>query len=206
MISALPSTLRLFVASLLWPGGTEPLAPAQVPLRNPTSLRFHLRHEHGLTNTSRNVIRDIPTMPGFAPDTFDFGQLGVAPVTVHRPSSAAAFQRARYGRFAPQHLSTLSPDDLWWEDEEVPAPNVTNRATLLVLAQMANNAYYDDKTNDKGWYDMGTNWTVASTLLLHQRYQLTLYSGISCWMGARRRRLPWPCLCVRRQLDRCGIH
>jgi lipase ATG15 len=54
---------------------------------------------------------------------------------------------------------------LRWDDEEVEGPNITSRMTLQTLAKMSNNAYYDWNMTDKGWYDLGSDWTVVSEIL-----------------------------------------
>lgn len=51
-----------------------------------------------------------------------------------------------------------------WHEEEVPGPDVESRETLQVLAKMTNNAYYDGP-QEKGWYDLGGNWTQVSSSL-----------------------------------------
>jgi len=48
---------------------------------------------------------------------------------------------------------------LAWDDEELTAPDVESRETLLELAKMTNNAYVEP--DDPAWYDLGANWTTA---------------------------------------------
>jgi lipase ATG15 len=153
MLGSLPSTLQLLL------GLVVSNQDAQTPLPATSSIRFSLRHEHAIMNSSRIILRDIPQSTDLvASNTYD---IGVAPMTIHRPSSSSAFQQARFG---PRNGEALQ--DLWWENEEVDGPNVTSRMTLLTLAKMSNNAYYDNgTTGDKGWYDLGKDWTVVGFIL-----------------------------------------
>jgi hypothetical protein len=161
MLEALPAALYLLLAPLLWvaPPPSAPV-PAPVPAQ---PLRFSLRHEHALTPSGRTVFRDAA--PAFVGTSYD---VGTAPTRAHRPSSAAAFHAARGARrraaagLAPALADVDAAAGLLWDEAEVPGPYVSSRAALLALAQMSNNAYY--APDEKGWYDLGGNWTVVRVL------------------------------------------
>ena len=71
-----------------------------------------------------------------------------------RPVSHEAFLRARsLSRFTRQSAK------LDWEEDEVVAPDVASRQTLLELAKMTNNAYLEP--GEAGWYDLGGEWNVV---------------------------------------------
>jgi lipase ATG15 len=59
-------------------------------------------------------------------------------------------------------------EDIPWQEDEVPGPDVESRETLLELAKMTHNAYMDP--NDPAWYELDGNWTVVSmgTFVLFQ--------------------------------------
>jgi putative lipase involved disintegration of autophagic bodies len=43
-----------------------------------------------------------------------------------------------------------------------PLPNLSDRATILSLAMISNNAYVDAYINSTEWYDLGEPWSVVS--------------------------------------------
>jgi putative lipase involved disintegration of autophagic bodies len=144
MFSALPTVIQLLLSFVVSDTSTPTVS------RTPPSLRFHLRHEHAVTNdTSRNVFRNIA--PSFASTPYE---LGSEPVRVYRPSSQAAFTSARFGRSGAEVLR--------WDEDVIPGPNVSSRATLQTLARMTNNAY--SEPTDPDWYDLGPDWNKASVV------------------------------------------
>ncbi|KAI8361630.1 Alpha/Beta hydrolase protein [Mortierella sp. GBAus27b] len=54
---------------------------------------------------------------------------------------------------------SLAPD--FWTSEPIPAPDVTDKETVIQFAKLNYNAY--SEVGDAGWFDLGTNWTVNST-------------------------------------------
>jgi len=129
----LPSALHYLITSLLWakePASTSP-------------LRFELRHEHGLSSSSRIVFSDIHPSPGLVPQTY---ALNSRPMKTHRPLSQGAFASAR----------SNGQISIPWEEVEVEGPNIQDRETLLMLAKMTNNAY--SEPTDQEWYDLGPEW------------------------------------------------
>ncbi|EJF56304.1 alpha/beta-hydrolase [Dichomitus squalens LYAD-421 SS1] len=133
----LPTTLQLFLASLLW----QP--HLQVPSHR--NLRFELRHQHALSNSSRVVFSD--TLPDAV---FTMGDVRVRTkkTNVFKPVSQALLQSARFrGATVP------------WDVSEVDGPDIEDRETLLLLAKMANNAYTEPGKSD--WYDIGPNYNIT---------------------------------------------
>lgn len=148
MLGLLPSALHLLLTLTIWPP-----EPAPNPARAAGALQFHLRHEHALSFTSRNIFRDVPSTSQLVAS--DALSLSTSPVTVHRPNSRAAFRAARARWRSGGYAETLE-----WDDTEVQAPNVSSRTTLQTLAKMTNNAY--SEPGDKEWYDIGSDWDVVS--------------------------------------------
>ena len=46
-----------------------------------------------------------------------------------------------------------------WQEDEVPGPDVTRRETLLLLAKMTSNTYFEPHT--RGWYNLTDEWNVV---------------------------------------------
>lgn len=44
-----------------------------------------------------------------------------------------------------------------WDEDEIVGPDVNDRNTLLTLAKMTSNAYFNGPS-EKGWYDLGQEW------------------------------------------------
>lgn len=109
-------------------------------------MKFELRHIHGLvTNSTRVVFNDVERS-SFAANTYE---VRTKPVKVSKAQSQADFFSARSQRTEPL-----------WDDLEVEGPNVHDRQTLQLLANMTNNAYFEDHTT-VGWYDLGPEWNTV---------------------------------------------
>ncbi|KAI5831372.1 alpha/beta-hydrolase [Schizophyllum commune Tattone D] len=138
----LPSALRALIIS------THLVTPPPAP--EPPALEFQLRHHHGVAANStspRVIFADVPQ----AFHTASQSTIQTRPVTIHRPSSFAAFNSARF-RFR----NPLDIEPLRWDAEEVPGPDYTRRDVLLQLAKMTHNSYYEP--SNKEWYDLGKDW------------------------------------------------
>jgi len=163
MLALLPNALQFLLTSFLFSS-----APSQLPLLQPenrlsgvdelATMSFHLRHVHSVSrNDSRRVVfSDFVPGKGFWSEEEDEDysyKVKTHPILTHRPSSLHAFNQARfnYDSIHPQSPAAL------WNPIQVPAPNVTDRETLLTLAKMTNNAYFQS-SNDSNWYDLGTEW------------------------------------------------
>ncbi|RPD55704.1 alpha/beta-hydrolase [Lentinus tigrinus ALCF2SS1-7] len=133
LFDILPRALQLLLASSLW--SPSPQSPPD------TRLRFELRHEHALSNTSRVVFSDVAPSADFA---LGGSSIRAKRTTVHKPvSQALSGVRFRGG-------------DLTWDTTEVDGPDVQDREALLLLAKIANNAY--TASGAKDWYDIGPDW------------------------------------------------
>lgn len=128
MISLLPHTLQALFSYIMWQSHSSPAATH--------SIKFQLRHEHAISDTGRNIFSNVPS--SFAPTVH---MLSASPQMVHKPSTFAAHSHARWNSYSP----------LWHEDE-ILAPNVTDRNTLLTLAKMTSNDY--TTPDQKDWYHL----------------------------------------------------
>ena len=129
----LPSALQYLVASYLWQAEAT---------TSPNSLKFELRQTHGLVpNSSRVVFSDI-SASSLNSNAFE---VQTKHLTVPRPRSQADFFSARLGGA-----------ELLWDETETAGPNVHDRESLKLLAQMTNNAY--SQPGEKDWYDLGPDW------------------------------------------------
>jgi len=139
MYSLLPVAIQALLTSFLWTD-TNHFRGATTP------LRFQLRHEHGVSNTSRVVFSDIA--PSFVSEVYG---VDTRLVTSHRPSSFSALSNARL-----RSMRHAQNDASIWQQSDILGPNVRDRETLLTLAKMTNNAY--NEPADKEWYDLGSSW------------------------------------------------
>ena len=146
----LPSPLRLFLASLLFPSDTSQ-----------NTLQFHLRHEHAVSATNHIVFADVPgNSPLLAAVPTPF-VVNTAPIRTHRPSSLSAHSKA-VDR-SRQHAQSSLLD--WW-GEEVQGPDVESRESLLTLAKMTFDAYLEP--SDKEWYEPDPQWNKVSPFLSYE--------------------------------------
>ena len=49
-----------------------------------------------------------------------------------------------------------------WQEDEVSGPDVTRRGTLLLLAKMTSNTYFEP--HKRGWYNLTDEWNVVRRL------------------------------------------
>jgi putative lipase involved disintegration of autophagic bodies len=151
MYSLLPVAIQTLLTSFLWTDNQH--------LNATKPLRFQLRHEHAVSNASRIIFSDVA--PSFVPDVYG---VDTRHVISHQPSSMSAFSRARL-----RSLRHAQNDASLWKENDLLAPNVKHRETLLTLAKMTSNAY--NKPADKEWYDLDTNWNSVSSI------KITSYSA-----------------------------
>lgn len=166
----LPVSVLKLIHPLLQLSYLQDCASSQRPLLSttnsvPSLLHFELRHLHAVTSSAHVYFTDIaPSSPSrftnntLCTNTYDH-PISIQPrrITRHRPSSIEAFSLSRTRSI----LREESDASLGWEEDEVEAPDVESRETLLVLAKMTSNAYYDGP-EEAGWYDLGGNWTQVS--------------------------------------------
>ena len=186
MFLALPTALRLLIAPLLSVlKYQDTYSAAQVPQQ----LAFSLRHQHAVANDSRILFADAP--PSFLTTEYI---LSTKYIRTHRPRSSEAFNKARMNAF----LNSQTDADLWTMSD-TSAPNVDNRETLLELAKMTSNAYYEHE--GKGWYDLGSYWgnkVRLDTVIYITHIDDMPFPELPLWVGTRCRRISRPHLCLRR--------
>lgn len=138
----LPASLQYLFASYLLsnPRPADPDLP----------LTFSLRHELGLSNSSRTVFTNVPPSSQLSASRLT---LGATSLKTHKPQSQAAFSSARFGGANAQQ-------ELRWEEANILGPNVHRRENLHQLAKMANNAYSEGQGTE--WYDIGLDWNNVS--------------------------------------------
>ncbi len=51
-----------------------------------------------------------------------------------------------------------------WQENEVSGPDVMRRETLLLLAKMTSNTYFEP--HNRGWYNLTDEWNVVGYSLL----------------------------------------
>lgn len=146
---------------------------------SPQPLRFELRQYHAVTSNAQILFHDAPQRYHAGSTRPDY-RVKTRNLKSHRPSSQEAFHKAR--------ARSLETEPLRWDEEEIEAPDVESRETLLTLSKMSNNAYLDP--GEPGWYDLGDTWNVVRHILktissfrkgnlIHPSLVLPL------WLGAR---------------------
>jgi putative lipase involved disintegration of autophagic bodies len=141
--------------------GLFPPNVAQHPhVRPPPSnvLNFHLRHFHVATSSAHIYLSDVPhDLSPASSSAYSPLSIVTSPLRTTRPSSHDHFQAAR-------HLSKRGQSTtLDWQEDEVPGPDVTRRETLLLLAKMTSNTYFEPGSG--GWYNLTDEWNVVRHLL-----------------------------------------
>ncbi|KAI0783980.1 alpha/beta-hydrolase [Irpex lacteus] len=148
-----------FVYSLLFLIPQKILDPATAWFVQPSSidksLVFELRHQHAVTPEGAIVFNDISRAQQalvHAPTS----SLAVSTARIRRtrPKSQEAFQYARTRSRLFKETAVLD-----WEEDEIEAPDMERRETLLTLAKMTNNAYLEP--GEAGWYELGKGWNVS---------------------------------------------
>ncbi|KAH7924667.1 alpha/beta-hydrolase [Leucogyrophana mollusca] len=147
MLNILPLALRFLLGSYLWQDEPQQSFPLRPPL--PLSNTFRLRHQHAVFNFTRIIFSDIaPT--SLAAETY---RVNSANVQSHRPSSQPGFHSARF-----RSMRYDQSEKVFWDDVDVAGPDVQDRQTLLTLAKMTNNAYFEP--GEIGWYDQ-SGWNTS---------------------------------------------
>lgn len=156
MYQLLPWSLQLLLGHFLW---TQPAPPPARP------MTFTLRHQHSVAQGSRVIFSDnLGSHNGFSSGAFT---INTKPITAHRPTSFDAHSAARR-----RSMRFGQTDSGLWNEVTIPGPDVMDRETLLTLAKMTNNAYYE--RNDTGWYELGDKWNTVRHIWTspNQRYDL----------------------------------
>ncbi|KAK7032316.1 putative lipase atg15 [Paramarasmius palmivorus] len=112
-------------------------------------LNFELRHHHAVSDFGRVVFSDV-SQSSLMHERSNAFSVSTRPTRTHRPPSFDSLIHA---------VKRRSYVDWDWEEDEVPGPDVEKRETLLTLAKMTNNAYFEDlDSGGKEWYDLGPDW------------------------------------------------
>ena len=158
----LPSILLSFLSPFLnWIYHEEVLDVNSSAVES-TPLQFTLRHLHALTPASRVVFKDVPIVSTshHTPGSYSQGEpIHTRRIRTSRPSSHEVFMNARQRSMRLQETTALD-----WDEDEVLAPDVTKRETLLLLAKMTSDAYIPEP-GTPGWYDLGERWNVVSSFM-----------------------------------------
>ncbi|KAH7924671.1 alpha/beta-hydrolase [Leucogyrophana mollusca] len=158
MLGLLPFALRVFLGSFLWRDESTSSSSSLHPvlLSSSPRLTFHLRHQHAVVNSSQVIFSDFGPLDSSAfeftasPNARDpaaYNGISTVALQSHRPQSQFAFHSARFRSM--QHEQS---EKVHWHTADVHGPNVDDRETLLTLAKMTNNAYYERVSS--GWYDL----------------------------------------------------
>jgi hypothetical protein len=177
MFFILPTTLRLLLATLIW--------NKDLPGLDATQLTFQLRHQLAVSNGSRLALSNAA--PSFSAQTYS---VHTRPLEVYRPSSYSAFSRARL-----RSLRYKQSEQFLWEGVEMQGPLVSSRQSLLALAKMTFNSYYE--AGHQQWYDLGAGWNVVCPYPTEHVFNKLMNSQeLPIWMGTGCRWSSWTCLCV----------
>ncbi|KAJ3525924.1 hypothetical protein NM688_g8329 [Phlebia brevispora] len=120
------------------------------------SLHFTLRQLHAVSPSSRVVFKDVAASEAslYAAGE-NLGPIATRRVKSSKPFSHEAFVDAR--RRSARFRESVPLD---WNDDDVLGPDVTKRETLLLLAKMTSNSYYNTP-GAPGWYELGDGWNVS---------------------------------------------
>lgn len=157
----LPLTLTSFLVPLLNLWSHRHSVPQHQHQSNP--LRFELRHLHAVSPNAHVVFSDVSPAQLKALGTDENASYTIqrtVPLMTYRPPSFNALIDARKSKWDSLKQSAA----IDWKEEVIVGPDVESRETLLVLAKMTNNAYLNP--GEKGWYDLGENWTTVSSCLI----------------------------------------
>ena len=134
----------------------------EIPLVSSESLRFELRHYHGVSSDAHVVFSDVPPSAHPASASYTVRTRLIStfrPLSFEELSRVRSISRQMRNHGAAAHL-------LRWNKDEVIGPDVESRETLLVLAKMANDAYVEPDSAE--WYKLDENWNVVRYDSLHR--------------------------------------
>ncbi|PFH53146.1 hypothetical protein AMATHDRAFT_138431 [Amanita thiersii Skay4041] len=151
MFTTILTSLLVFLSSLFPP--LNVINTFKQPDSSKQSLQFQLRHLHAVSSTFHVVFADVPASASLSiPYT-----VNTQTIKTFRPPSFNEHARIRSLSF--QSGRPKAAEQLRWEEEEIPGPDVESRETLLVLAKMTNDAYVEPDSPE--WYELGRNWTTS---------------------------------------------
>jgi hypothetical protein len=149
------ANLALSFLSSIFPEHVDQHPRVRPGLPSPNNvLNFHLRHFHVATSSAHVYFADAPhdlsRSRSLASVPFS---IVTSPLRTTRPSSLHRFQAAR-------HMSKRGQSALLdWQEDEVSGPDVMRRETLLLLAKMTSNTYF--QPYKRGWYNLTDDWNVV---------------------------------------------
>ncbi|KAF8643257.1 hypothetical protein AX16_009143 [Volvariella volvacea WC 439] len=178
-----PSLLRSrsSVASDL---GRDVTSGSRGPREGKQALQFELRHWHAVSDKAQVVFADVPEghagrwlgsvegneegendswifteRAGLVNQDRSNPQVLARPVhsikarkiKTYKPPSWEVISSARALSMQEEQSAAID-----WQEEEILAPDVESRDTLVELAKMTNNAYVEP--TDPAWYDLGSGW------------------------------------------------
>ncbi|KAF8646690.1 hypothetical protein AX16_007103 [Volvariella volvacea WC 439] len=145
----LPNALQLLLATLLSPEhqqtGVNPPGEGEIT--------FELRHLYATTDSGRNVFSDIHSTSAVA----------AANSTYTIPTTLLTTSRQRPRDCHPDSAAishhNLDPETaIEWDDHHVVGPRTDKRQTLLQLAKMTFNSFYDGPDGHQEWYELDPYW------------------------------------------------
>lgn len=140
------------------------LGPSSLESPDAERLVFRLRHVHGVDNETHALVLQNVSHGASSPSR-GFLSLRTKRVRVYRPKSHNDMLAGIDPRLSPWLASPID-----WDEGEVEGPDVTDRETLLTLAKMTSNAYYDSPdTGNSEWYNLGDKWNVVRSLSFLRR-------------------------------------
>lgn len=122
----------------------------------PNLVNFDLQHQFTLP-LHANADNQRPLLAEYAPPSETPSvSLKARPVTVYRPKSLDAHERARL-----RSLHHAETEPIEWEEAVVSGPDIEDRHTLSQLARMTANAY--QLPGHKNWYNLDSSWNVNAS-------------------------------------------
>ncbi len=123
----------------------------------PLVLDFEPRHFHTLAPDDKTIVfQDVH--PIAALQSKPQYPIRVKPTRRSKPSSQATFHESR--RMSMRSMSRRVD----WEDDEIPAPDVSSNETLGTLARMTFDAYIEP--NDSEWYDLDGAFNAVRIIMI----------------------------------------
>ncbi|KAH9944828.1 alpha/beta-hydrolase [Amylocystis lapponica] len=151
LLPTLTSFLHTLLAIFLH---DRPSIAADGPPELSPPLHFELRHFHAVSSDAQVLFHDVRPSDSVLAWSPPSHPIRTRRIRTHRPSSFAAFARARTRSMRFQESELLD-----WDEDELLGPDVERRETLLQLAKMTNNAYLEP--GESGWYDLDNKWNVV---------------------------------------------
>jgi len=137
------------------------LVITSVATATPSLVNVDLHHQFHIPIHGDAQDQPILLVDHASPSRVPTLSLKTRPVTVYRPKSLDAHERAR---FRSLHHGETEPIE--WEEAIVSGPDVGDRHTLSQLARMTANAY--QLPGHKNWYELDASWDVNAVTTFSQ--------------------------------------